>query len=446
MTKKTRLIILLFCIVCFLLIAPILVAYSMGYRFDFDKDKIVATGGIYVRSFPAADQIIVDSGIAEKPGLFGSSVFVQSLLPKNHTVSIKKSGYYDYYKTLPVLENQVTKIENVLLIKKNIKFTDISEKIDYFSIAPNNQNIITATYSTKSTTFEYFSLNSKNTPKTFSVPVAGTLENIKWSDDSNEALIDVKTAINDYYYLFNSTLQKPSATRLSYLDKTSQQIYFSQQNSESILYIKNQKLYSAKGNVSLPIISNVISFRISGTNITWLSSKGVLSNSDFSGKLVNAITLKNFPVDNKKIYKIISLYGTTFLQEDSALFELNPTTKIFELVEVPLTNYKILTSGDGKNLIYWNPEKIYLYSLETKKFAQLFSGSQITACQWFNNDYIIFTSGDKVIISEIDYRGNINSIALPQAFNSPQMFFNPSDNKIYVLNQKTLSSSEKITP
>ena len=70
MTKKTRLIILLFCVVCFFIVAPILVAYSEGYRFDFEKMKIVATGGIYVRTFPSADKITIDSETFQKNPAF----------------------------------------------------------------------------------------------------------------------------------------------------------------------------------------------------------------------------------------------------------------------------------------------------------------------------------------------------------------------------------------
>ena len=98
MTKKTRLIILLVCVACFFVIAPILVFYSMGYRFDFERMKITATGGIYVRTFPSADQITIDSNISQKPGLFSNWIFVQSLMPSDHSVLVKKSGYYDYSK------------------------------------------------------------------------------------------------------------------------------------------------------------------------------------------------------------------------------------------------------------------------------------------------------------------------------------------------------------
>jgi hypothetical protein len=346
------------------------------------------------------------------------------------------------------------------LIKKNIAFTGLSDKVDYFSVAPNNQNIITAATSAAGITFNYFSVNATSPPETFSVAGtpsgSGAISDIKWSDDSSEVLIEMQNLSNIYYYFFDTSLLKPAAVRLSYLDKNSQQISFDPQDSKTIFFIKNKTLYSAKGDVALPVINNVISFKISGQNIIWLSSKGAMSDSDLSGKLMNTITSQNFSLDNAKTYQIVFISGNTFLQTDNAFFELNPTTKIFENFPVPLNNFKILSSSDGKNLIYWNSDKIYLYDFADKKFTELFSGSQISACQWINNDYIIFTNSDNVIISEIDYRGNINAITLPAELNigknktleikSPQTFFNQQDGKLYILTQNTLLSSEKITP
>ena len=123
MTKRTHLAILLVCVVCFFVIAPVLVLYSMGYRFDVEKLKITATGGIYVKTYPSADKILIDSKISEKPGMFSNSIFVQSLLPgDHHTVLAQKIGYYNYSKTVPVQEKEVTKLENILLFRKNIAF------------------------------------------------------------------------------------------------------------------------------------------------------------------------------------------------------------------------------------------------------------------------------------------------------------------------------------
>ena len=49
-------------------------------------------------------------------------MFVQNLLPAAHTVLIKKDGYFDYQKTLVVQENEVTKLEHVVLFKKSPAF------------------------------------------------------------------------------------------------------------------------------------------------------------------------------------------------------------------------------------------------------------------------------------------------------------------------------------
>jgi hypothetical protein len=128
MTKKTRLIILVFCVVCFFVIAPILVAYSMGYRFDFEKMKIVATGGIYVKVLPQNAEVIVDSKFNKKTSLFLNSVLVQNLLPKRYSILIKKDGYFPYQKTLEVKEKEVTKLEHVILIKEKISFEILRDK------------------------------------------------------------------------------------------------------------------------------------------------------------------------------------------------------------------------------------------------------------------------------------------------------------------------------
>ena len=74
MKKRTRFTILLTCIACFLVVSPVLVFYSMGYRLDLEKMKITLTGGIYVRTFPTADKITFDSKTSEKPAIFSNSV------------------------------------------------------------------------------------------------------------------------------------------------------------------------------------------------------------------------------------------------------------------------------------------------------------------------------------------------------------------------------------
>jgi len=372
MRKKIRLIILLACVACFFIIAPVLVLYSMGDRFDFQKMKITTTGGIYVRTFPAAGEIIVDSKITEKPGIFSNSIFVQSLLPKDHTVLVKKSGYFDYFKTLPVLENQVTKLENVLLIKKNIQFEVITDQTQ----SPFNKQ-------------EKFIIKNSN---------------LYYSD-------------------------APENSGLSAVQK------------------------------STPVLKKVVSFSLQNNNIIWLGADGFIYKSDLANLTAGPVKLILIPVKIIKTgsYKIINDNSNIFIDNNNSLLFLNVKTNSLDNFYTTAKDAKI--SPDGANIIYYNDNNIYVSPIlasPAQKNIIYKSPEKITDCLWLNNSYIIFNAGNKIIISETDYRGNINSVILPQTIiisagkkidiKSPEIFFNQQDGKLYILTNKILMSSEKITP
>lgn len=348
MTKRTRLAILVLCIICFFTVAPYIVLYSLGYRVDFENLKITATGGIYVRTFPAAEEIIIDSKISKKPGIFNNAVFVQSLLPKEHTIAVKKEGYYDYYKTLEVEEKEVAKLENILLFKKNILFEVVADKT-----------------------------------------------------------------------------QSPFLPQDKFV-------------------IKNSNLYSVDEK-SIPVIKGVASFAIQNNNILWLGTDGLLYQSDSTGKNPIKLTLIAIKIIKNGSYKITADGQSVFVNSNANLLILNRKTNSLDGFYNAAKDAKI--SPDGKNIVYFTDKEIYISAIPnlTDENTLLYeSDDKISDCLWLNNDYIFIVSGDKVIISEIDYRGNINSITLSQT--ADKIFFSRTDSKLYVLTQDTLLVSEKLTP
>src|SRR5207244_3035313 len=75
---------------------------------------------------------------------------------------------------------------------------------------------------------------------------------------------------------------------------------------------------------------------------------------------------------------------------------------------------------------------------------------------WLNNYYVIGNVGDTIVISEIDYRDSINTVTWPTTLsltdgtnatlNNITAFFNPRDQKLYLLNKQSLLVSEKLLP
>lgn len=382
MTKKTRLIVLILCVILFFVLAPYIILYSLGYRVDFEKQKIVATGGIYVRTFPSADQITIDSKISDKPGMFSGSVFVQSLIPKSHSVLIQKAGYFDYYKTLPVEENEVTKLENVLLFKKDISYAVVAD--------PEASPFLPATQEGK-------------------------------------------------FYLKNNNLYSLPAPSASPAPTTS-------------------PLPAGRPAPALPVIKNVVAFQTSGQNIFWLGTDGFFYKSGATGKNPEKLTTTKLEISKNGVYKIITAGQNIFLNNNGRFLLLNSKIKDFETFAKSVTDAKV--SPNGKNLIYFAGKEIFIFPLNglAKKGVLLYqSPADITNVLWLNNDYVIFSlgrspstgeaAGSQILISEIDYRGNVNTITLPsKEFVNPKIYFNQQDGKLYILSGANLFASEKLVP
>src|SRR3989344_4431574 len=280
MTKRTRTLLLLVCAILFLVIAPFIVLYSMGYRMDFERMKIVATGGIYVRVAPEDSHVSIDSKIKNKAGIFSNYVFEQSLLPGPHTIEIKKNGYFDYLKNLEVKEKEVVKLENVTLFKQRAIFGQITDGANYFSAAPDNTTLLVS----KTSGIELINMqNGQQQMVAKSVGMEGITKTL-WSDDSKKALI----LTNKGYTLLDLTLT-PKLTA-NPLPAGISHVSFNPQNSSEIFFIKGGNLYSNAS--ALPVISHVVAYQKTNQNIIFLSDDGFLSNYDTNSKITSNISSK----------------------------------------------------------------------------------------------------------------------------------------------------------
>ena len=373
MTKKTRFIILLLCFVAFLLITPNILLYSLGYRADFENMKITPTGGIYVRVLPKEANVVIDNKSENSTGLFSNAVFVQDLLPKEHIVLIKKDGYYDYQKELPVTKNEVTKLENVILFKKEISFEVLSDRAQF------------------------------------------------------EILIEKKS---DGFKMENNNLYAESGE------------------------VAEVKALKEK---PVPVIKNLVAYKTIGGNIMWVGLDGFLKNSETSGLNTEILSQIPLKIDKKNIYSIINFSEFIFLKENNNLLLFDGEKKYFKDFYGPVKEVEI--SPNANKMLMCSDDKVTLYDKEKDKIAALFYGNlaeKIRSCSFINNDYIVFIMGEKIMISETDSRGNVNTVSLPSAIKmtngenirivAPEIFWSNQDKKLYILMGDSLLLSEKLIP
>lgn len=113
--------------IAFVVLIPVLILYSQGYRLN-DAFSLEKTGGIYVRSDVADTAIYVDGTLTEETGLLLRNSFIQDIIPGTYDVRVQKNGYRPWSKKVVVEENLVTEIHHVP-IAEEISSTTISRFI-----------------------------------------------------------------------------------------------------------------------------------------------------------------------------------------------------------------------------------------------------------------------------------------------------------------------------
>src|SRR3989344_7621036 len=462
MTIRTRLIILGTCAVLFLVFAPYIVLYSLGYRVDFTNMRLRGTGGIYVYAVPEPSSILIDSKPAEKAKLFSTAVFMQNMMPGSQNVLIKKDGYYDYQKNLLVEEKEVAKLEDVILFKQNVEFTALKNSVNYLFTSLDGNKLLTAKVTARKIDFEILDLKN-NQNQTVSLPVTnGKVSNIIWAQNTTKVILKISNA----YYLLDTSTAKPTVTALPLLTGVNK-INFNPQDTDQILFVKNKNLYiSAK---TLPVVKDVVAYTIEGQSITWLSYDGFLYQSDVTQTQVNKISEKAFGVKTDASYEIRMISGVTFLKENNALFSLHKDLKTFQTFYDNVKN--MANSPDNQKILYYKDHQILISSVEKDHQDKILLNTYtdtIDDCYWLNDHYLVITTGNRIAISEIDNRGNINKVTLPETITddgatpqtksvlttnqqiitmkNPKTFFHWQDKKLYVLSEGNLIVSEKLIP
>ena len=111
MTLLTRRIIYVSLIIFFLIATPLVLSYSLGYGFDWQKKKLVLTGGFYFKSSPSGAKIYVNDKTNNK-----TPRLISRLLPREYNIKILKDGFHSWEKQLPIHSRVVTEARNIFLI------------------------------------------------------------------------------------------------------------------------------------------------------------------------------------------------------------------------------------------------------------------------------------------------------------------------------------------
>lgn len=120
MQKKIRRRFLYILILAFFVVAPLLVAYSLGYTISIPRHSISQTGGIFIKSRTPRLTIFLNSQFMKETSLFYGGALLSGIESGTYLLRIEKAGYTPWTKTVTVEPAMVTELRNIILSPKPI--------------------------------------------------------------------------------------------------------------------------------------------------------------------------------------------------------------------------------------------------------------------------------------------------------------------------------------
>ena len=422
--------------VSYFCITGIVLFFVFGYEHDFAQKIFVHTGSLTVKTNPKDISIEIDD---RKPqsrliNVINDSYLVTRLRPKKHTLSIFSDGFKPWHKEISIHSGISTEFWNILLLRKNYERTRFNlNNIDKFFPAPDEDMFASTHQLGKTLVVHVFNTKQDKSTNTFILPKAtftqNKYENVEWSPDNKQLLIPIihtdDTQQKDYivsYLASNESFQLSN-----FIEETDLKLVrWDPEKKNAIYFISQDTLFHANlafddANLEITSIAkNVMSYDFADDGIYIFNTNKELLY-DHSKKATNLEVLTTFDTDtHNNEYRLIAYDN----QRAVLINDTEKTLHIYNKGDDDIYTKKISKniigahfSDDGKKLIFYSPFEIFLYftrestaqpNRSENELQSVIRFSQTLDNVHFAKDYehIIYTIGNDIKITELDYRGN----------------------------------------
>jgi WD40 repeat protein len=406
MTKKVRTILFSVFLLLFVLIAPSVVLYCQGYRIDLENKRISQTGGLFLKVQPKQVEIYLNGKLKKRTDFFFGSILIENLLPKKYKVEVKKEGYHPWEKELEIKEKEVIELKDIILFPQDPELNILAREVNDFWFSPDQRKIILKENSPingeTSWALKLYELDKEVKSHLVKKEDISSKEvnllSLTFSEDSKEVYLEFGVAEQIRYFTLNLERAPPTLLE-NEPPKTTPEIFVCSKEVKGDLYY--------------------------------------LDNSGHLFKNQDKLTQEPFPVKQETKYALEIFPDNIFLIESKDLYRLNQESKSFEKFFEGINDLKI--SPDSQKLAYFSDYEIWILFLSATEKAEgkLFLArlsEKISDIYWLNSNYLVFNSGNKVKIAEIDARDKINIIDLTELKN-PRIFWNKVDKELYILSE-----------
>ncbi|MDO8668770.1 MAG: PEGA domain-containing protein [Candidatus Buchananbacteria bacterium] len=413
-----RRLIYLFFITIFLIVTPLIILYTQGYRYNFKRGKVQKTGILIVSSIPKKADIYLNGKIIENDQ---TPTRIEKLLPADYEIKLSKEGYHDWTKKLQISENSTTFAEDVILWKNNLPIQLAARQIIDWLPAPDNKKIVFITEDRKVISLD---IDTKEFNDIYQAGQYANPKILSWSNNGKKILIKSN---NEYLiieaerYYIKPTIISDNDYKLIKWDQNNDNLLYGLNNSgiwKIDLFTRAKKLVFDKA---------VDDFILNNDTIYYFYKDIIYRQKLVESKnpeIIDGVKCQGCVFSNYIFSKLILMN-----QESQELFIIDPELKN-KTVKKEAEDISWLNQD---TLLFYNNWEIWIYE-SAKKEPELITriGAGIGEALWHpEGRHIIFTSDDKIKIIELDNRELRNMIELFSGRQINNLSINDRGDNIY---------------
>jgi len=291
LTRPIRRLIMSCLILVYFIIAPLIIFYTAGYRYDFQTGEIKQTGVLNIDVKPKNAQVYINN-ILMKESL---PIYLPNRAPGSYKISISLPGYKNWEKDILIESKKTAYIKNITLFKESLPveiMKEYSKQILDMSFSPTT--VFSLVTSGQDGIYEVDLVNLNNFSSQTMLRVKADFKpEISWSPFNDFAFIKTIADETESILLFDANSQ---TTNKNYdFNKKTDGTQWLDNTSIPTLYVKNDgKIISLTTDNSRELITTVADvWYVESENAIWLKTENkglVLIDSD--GKKTKKIILR----------------------------------------------------------------------------------------------------------------------------------------------------------
>lgn len=477
--------------VFFLITAPLVILYTIGYRYNTARGIFVYSGSITIKSIPQRVDIKIDSDESSerKFNFLNYSYHIDGIRPGQHSIEISLAGYRPWKKKTSVHSGLSVEFWNVFLAREEYaRQTFSTPSVDNFFISPKNKNVALVQDKKENNDFivRILDIDENVSQSVFSSSEysfsKNERENIEWSPQGDKIIIPTKkinppsknlsideietsshTDQADYFMVDIKSKESINLKDLSQKDDL-QKVRWDPNSKNFVFYLSQNNLYRISlddPNDNKIIAENISGYDLSNSYVYYFKKdNGIIYRAKLqNGESSEQITTQPIEnIANSNDFRII-VYDRDrmVILADGKLHIYNNGEHRNYFHQLAENIDGIQFSNDGKKLLFWDDYEIFTYYTrdwetqpirlenETKSITRF--SQKISNVHWFSDyEHIIFSVGKTIKIVETDLRDRLNmeDLLLLQ-YDNPKIVYDFSQDFLYFNDYEESSSAIQLS-